>query len=221
MRVAIYARVSKAERCPKCHKKLPDKSGKCPACGEVFNPEGQDTENQLAELRVFAERSDWAVTAEYVDHATGKNGDRDQFKAMFADATRRKFDVVLVWALDRLTREGVAGTFAYIRQLLDHGVQFASYTEAHFRTTGPAGELMIAIAAWIAEQERNRISDRTKAGLATARRKGKALGRPRVQCEPLYLRRLQSDGLSIRQIAEKTGLKSATVHRAMRAGATV
>src|SRR4029077_20785360 len=98
---------------------------------------------------------------------------RPQFQALFAAASRREMDVVLVWALDRFSREGVAATFAHIKRLLDYGVQFESLIDPHFRTTGPAGELMIAIAAWIALQERMRISDRTKAGLAIARSKGR------------------------------------------------
>jgi DNA invertase Pin-like site-specific DNA recombinase len=66
----------------------------------------------------------------------------------------RKFKIVVVWALDRFTREGIEATFNYIRQLKDGGVDFVSYTEAHFRTTGPAGSLMLTVAAWMAEQER-------------------------------------------------------------------
>lgn len=191
MTVAIYARVSTSD-------------GR------------QDTENQLRELRTFAERSGWTVAAEYIDHASGKSGDREQYRSLFVDASRRKFDVVLVWALDRFTREGVAETFVRIRELISHGVQFHSYTEAHFRTTGPAGELMIAIAAWIAEQERKRISERTKAGLETARHKGKTLGRPRVTYEPSHLRHLRdAEGLSVSAIAERTGLSRSVVHRAL------
>src|SRR5439155_848682 len=98
---------------------------------------------------------------EYVDQASGKTGDRESFKRLFADASRRQFDVVLVWALDRFTREGVLETFEYIRDLGKYGVQFESYSEPHFRTTGPAGELMLAVAAWIAKQERLRIKAAT------------------------------------------------------------
>jgi DNA invertase Pin-like site-specific DNA recombinase len=137
---------------------------------------GQDVENQLVQLRRYAGERRWE-TAEFVDHESGKTAGRAQFQRMFDCASRREFGVVLVWALDRFTREGVAETFLHIKKLLEYGVQFESYTEPHFRTTGPAGELMLAIAAWIAKQERIRISERTKAGLATARAKGKVLGR--------------------------------------------
>jgi len=59
---------------------------------------------------------------------------------MFTDATQRRFDLILVWALGRLTGEGVAATFEYVKRLTSNGVQFVSFTEEHFRTTGPAGE---------------------------------------------------------------------------------
>jgi len=154
MRAAIYARVSTRDR-------------------------GQDTENQLVQLRRYAQVQQWE-TVEYIDHESGKHSDRDAFRAMFEAASRREFDVVLVWALDRFTREGVYETFDHIRKLSSYWVQFESLTEAHFRTTGPAGELTLAIAAWIAKQERLRISERTKAGMERAKRQGKHCGRPRL-----------------------------------------
>jgi DNA invertase Pin-like site-specific DNA recombinase len=174
---------------------------------------GQDTENQLRELREFAESSGWVIVKEYIDHASGKNGDRDQLQAMMNDATRRKLKGLLVWALDRLTREGIEQTFAYVRQLTDHGVDFISYTEAHFRTTGPAGTLMLAVAAWIAEQERKRISDRTKAGMQTARLKGKVLGRPVVKIDRARVLELHTSGNSLAKIAAVLSTEGQQVSR--------
>src|ERR1039458_4694286 len=164
MTAAIYARVSK-ERCPRdgcghLYSEHPE-SGSCTHTNcKCLAYEGQDPENQLIELRRYALSQKWEIV-EYVDRATGKNSDREALQEIFKDASQRKFDVLLVWALDRLSREGVWETFEHIRRLRQHGVEFESFTEAHFRTTGPAGELMIAIAAWIAKQERIRISDRT------------------------------------------------------------
>jgi DNA invertase Pin-like site-specific DNA recombinase len=152
MKAAIYARVSTKDK-------------------------GQDTDNQLFQLREYCARQGWQIAQEYIDHESGKTGDRDAFKRLFADTAQRKFDIVLVWALDRFTREGVLETFTYVEKLREFKVSFESYTEAHFRTTGPAGELMLAVAAWIAKQERLRISERTKAGLDRARREGKHCGR--------------------------------------------
>lgn len=185
--------------------------------GRVSKREGQDTENQLARLREFCSRSGWQVVAEYIDHASGKNHDRQMFKAMFVDASRRKFDAVVTWSLDRLSREGVAMTFEHIKALLSYGVQFISYTEPHFRTNGPAGELMIALAAWIAQQERLRISERTRAGLAVARRKGSRLGRPPVVVDRAKVQDLAGRGLTTREIGAKLGCSAATVSRMLRA----
>src|ERR1039458_10077093 len=181
MTAAIYARVSK-ERCPRdgcghLYSEHPE-SGSCTHTNcKCLAYEGQDPENQLIELRRYALSQKWEIV-EYVDRATGKNSDREALQEIFKDASQRKFDVLLVWALDRLSREGVWETFEHIRRLRQHGVEFESFTEAHFRTTGPAGGMMIALSAWIAKQERIRISDRTKAGLARARAKGRIGGRP-------------------------------------------
>jgi|SRR5690242_13220904 len=197
MKVAIYARVSTKDK-------------------------GQDTENQIRELREFVQSSGWTIIREYIDRETAKHGDREQFQAMLADAGKRKFKAVLVWALDRFTREGIEQTFAYIRQLKDGGVDFISYSEPHFRTTGAAGSLMLAVAAWIAEQERKRIGERTKAGMETARRKGKVLGRPRVHLSRSEVFKLHAAGAGVAKIAAQltaSGIKVSreTVRRLLRA----
>lgn len=177
---------------------------------------GQDTENQLHQLREYCARSGWRISKEYIDHVSGKTGERDAFKQLFDDASRKQFDVVLVWALDRFTREGVFETFDYVRKLTLHGVQFESYSEAHFRTTGPAGELMLAIAAWIAKQERLRISERTKAGMERAKRAGKHCGRPARVVDRVRIIEMRKSGLSLREIGKKLGVSFMTVARALK-----
>jgi DNA invertase Pin-like site-specific DNA recombinase len=72
--------------------------------------ERQDTETQLAQLRQFAATQNWTVTCEYVDRATGKHSDSEQFQRLFQDASQREFDTVLLWSLDRFSREGVRET---------------------------------------------------------------------------------------------------------------
>ena len=135
---------------------------------------------------------------------------------MFAAAARREFDVIVTWALDRLSREGVAQTFEHIKNLLSYGVQYISYTEPHFRTTGPAGELMIAIAAWIAQQERIRLSERTRAGLQRARKAGRIGGRPTLVVDRERIARLDEEGLSTREIGEEMGISAASVCRILK-----
>ena len=91
--------------------------------GRVSKDDGkQDTENQLHELREFCIRSGWHVEHEYVDRASGKTSDRPQFKRMFEDAAKRRFDLVLFWALDRFSREGTLETLQYLQRLSAWGV---------------------------------------------------------------------------------------------------
>jgi DNA invertase Pin-like site-specific DNA recombinase len=124
--------------------------------------------------------------------------------------------------LDRLTREGVLETFEHVRRLTNYGIAFESYTEQHFRTTGPAGELMLAIAAWIAKQERIRISDRTKAGLERARRQGKVPGRPkRVFRRDEVVRLRDVERMSWRAIAAALDIPVMTAVDAYRCTETV
>jgi len=190
MRCAIYARVS-------------TKDGR------------QDTENQLAQLRRYVEVSGW-TSVEFIDHETGKHSERAGFVKLFAAASRREFDVVLVWALDRFSREGIAQTFAHVDKLASYKVMFESLTEPQFRNTGPTGELMMAIAAWIAKQERIRISDRTKAGLATARAKGRCGGRPRNIFRRDLAEELRANGKSWRAIGIELGVPQSTIRRVLK-----
>lgn len=216
MKVCIYARVSSQDKCPSC-KKQAERAGAgkmlCRACGVEFIGKSQDYENQLLQLREHAVQQGWEIVAEFVDRKSAKNGERDQFKAMFEAAGRGEFGILLVWALDRFTREGISETFSYIAELMKTGCQFYSLTEAHFRTTGPAGELMIAIAAWIAKQERQRISDRTKAGLAVARAAGRVGGRKAKEKPMGKILQMRSEGGSFGDIATAVGLSKATIAR--------
>jgi len=178
----------------------------------------QGVDNRLSQLRQFAATQNWEVVGEYADHESGDKADGAEFCRMFRDAAQRRIDVALVWALDRLTREGVAETFEYIKRLASHGVQFVSFTEEHFRTTGPAGELVIAVAAWIAKQERVRISERVQAGVDRARaqgtKSGRLIGRPRVVFRRDQAIELRRGGLSWREIGRKLGAGTTTVRQA-------
>ena len=125
---------------------------------------GQDVENQLAELRRFAASQGWEIQAEYIDHETGKNPDRPQFRRLFAVAAHRGFDVVLFWSLDRLTREGAFETLQRLNTLSSYGVGFRSFTEPYLDSCGVFKDAIIAILGTIAKQERIRIKERVQAG---------------------------------------------------------
>lgn len=175
---------------------------------------GQDTENQLRQLRDFAASQGWTVQAEYVDHESGSTDDRAQFQKMFQDASRRRFDVLLFWALDRLSREGVLETLQHLNRLTTYGVGYRSFTEQYFDSCGIFRDAVIAIIATVAKQERVRISQRVKAGLETARAKGKVLGRPKKYVDVRRIGALRNAGKPWRAIARQMGLSSKTARRA-------
>ena len=197
MRTALYARVSK-------------KDGK------------QDTENQLRQLRQFADSQGWKMTAEYVDRLSGKRSDRAQFQKMFEAASRREFDVLLFWSLDRLSREGVVETLNHLQRLTGYGVNYRSFTEQYLDSTGCFKEAVIGILAAVAKQERVRLSERTIAGLERARAEGRIGGRPKTADNPKIAKRLiqlREQGKSIRQIAAELSISTNTVLSVLREAA--
>jgi DNA invertase Pin-like site-specific DNA recombinase len=191
-RVAIYARVSTRDK-------------------------GQDTENQLAQLRTFCESQGWVVYHEYVDHASGKNADgRVEFQRLFADAAQHKFDLCLFWALDRFSREGVLATLTYLQRLSSYAVGYRSFTEGYLDSCGMFRDAVIGILAVIAKQERVRLSERVHAGLARARSAGHVGGRPKAVFDRAKAQRLRAEGLSIAKIAAQMGVSGPTIFYALK-----
>ena len=178
----------------------------------------QETENQLVQLRQFAETQGWEIVQEYVDHDSGSRSDRPEFRRLFDDASRRKFDVVLFWSLDRFTREGSLETLQYLSRLGSYRVSFRSFTEAYLDSCGFFKDAIIAILGAIAKQERARISERVRAGLDRAKKKGtrsgNPIGRPRVIFRRDEALDLRKQGLSWREISRRLGVGSTTVRRA-------
>jgi DNA invertase Pin-like site-specific DNA recombinase len=177
----------------------------------------QDPEVQLRQLRRFAVTQGWKVTQEYVDRETGAKADRAQFQCMLTDASKRKFDVLLFWSIDRFSREGILPVLTHMKRLSDYGVKYRSFEEPYIDTTHEFGDLLAAFAAKLAELERKRIKARVKAGLEAARAKGKTLGRPRVVVNRAKVWALKDAGRSIRDIAATMKLSHGTVQRALAA----
>lgn len=172
---------------------------------------GQTTENQLRDLRAFAERLGYAVYQEYCDQESGGSAERPEFQQLFVDAHQRRFDVVLFWSLDRFSREGVTETLNHLQRLTTTGVQFKSFTEQYLDSTGLFREAIIGFLAVIAKQERVRFSERIKAGQAHS---SKAPGRLALAEEVVAeLRRLRGEGLSFKKIQVATGVPVATMHK--------
>ena len=180
----------------------------------------QDTENQLRQLRTFAATQDWSIVHEYVDRASGKRGDREQFQKMFSAASRREFDCLLFWSLDRLSREGTVKTLNHLERLNGYGVNYRSFTEQYLDSTGMFKEAVIGILAAVAKQERVRLSERTIAGLQRAKAQGRVGGRPKTEdTEPkllMRIERLRSEGHSIRAIAVEVKKSPNTILRLLK-----
>lgn len=148
--------------------------------------EEQDTDNQVKQLEIMSNLENYIIVGKYIETISGGSANRPQFQKMLEDARLRKFDVILVWALDRFSREGINNTLSYLKQLKNHKVSLRSLKEPWLDTSDTGmGELLIAIFSWVAAQERKRISERTKAGMKskgvdhTGRPKGRKDDNPR------------------------------------------
>ena len=184
MKVAIYARVSSTNK-------------------------GQDADNQIEILIEFCKKMNYDIYSIYEDEISGGSGDRTNFKKLFTDASKRKFDLVLFWSLDRFSREGTRPTIRYIEQLEGYGVSIKSYIEPFLDTCGIFKDVIISLLATLAKQETIRISDRVRAGLARSTKKG---GRPKISDKLVSeIKLLKAVGMSNRKIAAKFKVSHSTV----------
>jgi DNA invertase Pin-like site-specific DNA recombinase len=183
MKAAIYARVSTVER--------------------------QSAEGQLLELRRFVDARGWTAT-EYVDEGvSGSKDRRPALDALLIAAKRRRFDVLVVWRLDRLGRN-LKHLITLIDELSALGIGFTSLGEG-IDTQTPSGRLQLHILGALAEFERERIKERVNLGIARARIQGTKLGRPRRRIEPSELASVA--GLSSREAAKRLGVPRSTYQR--------
>jgi DNA invertase Pin-like site-specific DNA recombinase len=162
MKVALYARVSKDE-------------------AESDN-RFQDPEYQLQALREHCKAQGWEIAAEYIDKQSGADPNRPAFRAMLSESRVKGYRAILVWKLDRFSREPLFVVMSYINQLKQQGVGLISITESWLdtRSDNPMSELVLAVMAWASAEERRKISERTKAGIARLKAIGQWKGgRPR------------------------------------------
>jgi DNA invertase Pin-like site-specific DNA recombinase len=178
----------------------------------------QTIENQVRELHRIAERRGWEIVHEYRDAGiSGSKGreDRPGLDEMLKDAQRRRFDVVMAWAIDRLGRS-LVDLLGTIQALEACGVDLYLDQQA-IDTTTPAGRLMFQITGAFAEFERGMIRQRINAGLKRAVEAGKQLGRPKI--DPALEKRIQSQlraGKGMLKVAAEFGVGSGTVQRVAR-----
>jgi len=194
MRVALYARVSTADK-------------------------DQDPETQLMHLRDFCQAQGWEVYKEYVDKASALDvAHRSAWRELLDDAAKRRFKLVLVFKLDRAFRSvkhmhDTLGTWDAL------GVSFQSLRE-QFDTSTALGRLLLNLLASLAEFELELIRERVRAGMERARRQGKSIGRPRVTQRRGFngryekmLARLRAGEISRRRAARELGIGYATLKR--------
>jgi DNA invertase Pin-like site-specific DNA recombinase len=176
---------------------------------------GQTTDTQAVALREYAQRRGFDVVEEYRDEGiSGSKDSRPALDRLMKDARARKFDVVIVARFDRFAR-----SVSHLLRALDEfnhlGIDFISLSES-IDTSTPVGKMIFTVLGAVAELERNLIRERVQMGISRARKQGKALGRPRVEVDPLQVSGLRARGLSWNQIAEKLKVGRGTAERAFR-----
>jgi DNA invertase Pin-like site-specific DNA recombinase len=178
----------------------------------------QHPETQLLDLRQMAAQRGYEIVHEYTDRISGVKAKRPGLDAMMSDARRGRFDVVLVWACDRIAR-----STRHFLDVLDDlnriGVEFVSFRE-QIDTGGPLGRAIVVIIGAIAELERNLIIERVRAGMRRARLEGQHIGRNPLVLDHAAIVRDRQHGQSLRQVAKGHSISTATVQRVLREHAT-
>ena len=177
----------------------------------------QDPAVQEQPLRDLVAQRGWTLYQVYSDRASGSKETRPGLDALMAAARRGEFNVVAVWRFDRFARS-VKQLVLALEEFRAVRIQFISHQES-LDTSTPMGEAMFAIIAAMAQLERSIIRERVVAGLEYARhhgtKSGRAVGRPKAVFRRDDVATLRQQGLSLRQIARKTGVGLGTVRRVL------
>ena len=136
----------------------------------------QEAENQLIQLRQYCQKNNYLIYKEYIDVISGKETTRPQYDLMFQDAHKKLFDLVLFWDLSRFSRAGTLFTLQKLKELENLGTDWESYQEPYFRSMGQFKDVVLSVVSTVAKIEREKISERTKAGMERARLQGKQIG---------------------------------------------
>jgi DNA invertase Pin-like site-specific DNA recombinase len=178
----------------------------------------QHPETQLHDLRQMAAQRGFGIVREYTDRISGAKARRPGLDEMMRDARRGQFDVVLVWASDRIARS-VKHFLEVLDELNRLNVEFVSFRE-QIDTGGPLGRAVVVIIGAIAELERNLIIERVRAGMRRARLEGRHIGRRPLELDRTAILRDRQRGHSLDQLAKSHGISRTTVHRVLREHAT-
>ena len=172
----------------------------------------QRADLQDDETEELVKRRGWKLVDTYEDHGvSGSRDRRPELDRLMGDLRRRRFDVLVVWRSDRAFRS-LRHMVVLLDELGSRNVSFVSVTEP-FDTSTPSGKLLLHMVSAMAEFERGILQERTRAGLAAARRRGARLGRPRARLDEDHVRELRAGGMSVREIASSMGVGSSTIQR--------
>jgi DNA invertase Pin-like site-specific DNA recombinase len=174
----------------------------------------QHPETQLHDLRQMAVQRGYQIVDEFTDRISGTKAKRPGLNQLMTGARRGRFDVVLVWASDRIARS-VKHFLEVLDELNRLNVEFVSFRE-QIDTGGPLGRAIVVIIGAIAELERNLIVERVRAGMRRARLEGRHIGRNPLVLDHAAIRRDRNQGHSLRQIAKTYRISTATVQRVLR-----
>src|SRR5580704_13099036 len=174
----------------------------------------QHPETQLYDLRQMAEQRGYQIVEEYTDRISGAKAKRPGLDAMMRDARRGRFDVVLVWASDRIARS-VKHFLDILDELNRLNIEFISFRE-QIDTGGPLGRAVVVIISAIAELERNLIIERVRAGMRRARLEGRRIGRRPLDVDRNAILRDRQRGHSLSQLAKSYLVSRATVNRVLK-----
>jgi DNA invertase Pin-like site-specific DNA recombinase len=171
---------------------------------------------QVEELRRVAGQRGWLVVGEYVDAGhSGAKDRRPELDRMMGEVHRGKVDMVLVWKFDRFARS-VRHLVSALEDFRARNVDFVSLHDG-IDTSTPVGRFTFHVVSAVAELEREMIRERTRCGIAAARRRGAKIGRPQAKVDVPKARRMLAEGKSLRQVARVLGIGASTLHRAIAA----
>jgi DNA invertase Pin-like site-specific DNA recombinase len=171
----------------------------------------QHPETQLYDLRGMAAQRGVEIAGEYTDTISGSKQKRPGLDRLMADARRGKFDIVLVWAFDRIARS-VRHFLEVLDELTHLNLEFVSFRE-NVDTGGPLGRAMIVIIGAIAELERNLIIERVRAGMRRAKLEGRRIGRPRLEVDREAVLQDRARGQSLTELAKTYRISRTSVIR--------
>jgi DNA invertase Pin-like site-specific DNA recombinase len=173
----------------------------------------QHPETQLYDLQQMATQRGYQIVEQYEDRISGAKARRPGLDGLLRDARRGRFDVVLVWACDRIAR-----STKHFLEVLDElnrlNIEFISFRE-QIDTAGPLGRAVVVIIGAIAELERSLIVERVRAGMRRAKLEGRHIGRKPLELDHAAICGDRCRGQSLRQIARGHRISTATVQRVL------